>query len=576
MGVSSSTSRCACWPRKEQRPARGAAGGASAATSTSSSYKEGWETLAAVLAIERRCLRPESEAASAVEGVEDLNVECMMDESRSCYYLCSSLSSPTVIAYYKLHIPDVYLADVHRALVDPDERRLRDSDSEYQCLRPATEENPTEDISFVLRAPWPFSDRDVLQRRWQLSLPPTPTHRVEGMAIAMKSFDDEQIFPQRADRVRAIVHKSAYLLRPESVTGPGLEVVVCQQLDLGGLCPPWAQNFMTRFAVQRSLAWGKDLREHCLRMQCTNFSPAALAPGGGAPETPKAQDQCESIRASLEVAAETPAPVKPKPMVSGEEILSAILAIERCCRGSDSPGPGDSPVKRFPRQEKNDLGAGEDAEDDLEDAITVECLHEGPTSRYCMCGSLDTPVVIGYLRVVLDDVKPWDMWRALVQKEERLMRDPDSEFRVLRKATSGDPTHEEDIAYVWRAPWPFWDRDFLQRRWTFPLQRFQEGEGIAIVMRSLEDEGLCPVREDRVRAFVHKCGYLLRPDSGGGLDLTVCQQVDLGGLCPEWAQDFLTRYTVHRGLQWAEDLRQHCARQHNQRTGSVPKEGTAE
>mmetsp|Transcript_6876 Transcript_6876/g.18315 ORF Transcript_6876/g.18315 Transcript_6876/m.18315 type:complete len:110 (-) Transcript_6876:2-331(-) len=99
-------------------------------------------------------------------------------------------------------------------------------------------------------------------------------------------------------------------------------------------------------------------------------------------------------------------------------------------------------------------------------------------------------------------------------------------------------------------------------------------------MRSFHDGLLLPEREDRVRAFVHKCGYLLRPDrDGGSLEIAVCHQVDIGGICPEWAQDMLTRWTVHRGSQWATDLREHCLERARQRpacrqntASSVPSE----
>nr|QDO16365.1 serine/threonine-protein kinase ATR [Lingulodinium polyedra] len=209
----------------------------------------------------------------------------------------------------------------------------------------------------------------------------------------------------------------------------------------------------------------------------------------------------------------------------------------------------------------------------------MECLLDEATAKYCLCCSLALPTVIGYIRVILSDVHPGDVWRALVTSEERLLREPESEYRVLRGAKQGDATCEEDIAFVMRAPWPFWDRDVLQRRWMLPLPG--SDEGVAIVMRSFEDERLFPKRPDRVRAFVHKCGYLLRPlakrSGGPGLELTVCQQIDLGGLCPEWAQELLVRWAVSRGLQWAEELREHCNRQHSARAdGEAEAEAASE
>ncbi|CAK0851759.1 unnamed protein product [Prorocentrum cordatum] len=106
------------------------------------------------------------------------------------------------------------------------------------------------------------------------------------------------------------------------------------------------------------------------------------------------------------------------------------------------------------------------------------------------------------MRVRLFGVFLRDVLHALVDKdnEERLARDPDSEYRVLRPAPGGDPTLEDrDISFVYRAPWPFWDRDVLQRRWTFPLGG--EGSGcVALVMRSFHDGLLLPEREDLLTA----------------------------------------------------------------------------
>lgn len=203
----------------------------------------------------------------------------------------------------------------------------------------------------------------------------------------------------------------------------------------------------------------------------------------------------------------------------------------------------------------------------LNDEQDVECLMDEPKVKYCLCCCLGSPTVVGYMRVILADVFLNDVCSALLNREERLLRDPDSEYQVLREARKGDPTSEEDVAFVWRAPWPFWDRDVLQRRWVFPLG---DQGGRAVVMRSFDDDTLYPKHAERVRAFVHKCGYLLRPlqtdPEALGVELTVCQQVDLGGLCPDWAQEYITRWAVNHGLTWATELRNHCNR-HRRREG---------
>lgn len=338
---------------------------------------------------------------------------------------------------------------------------------------------------------------------------------------------------------------------------------------MGGLCPAWAQRFVTRFAIQSAVEWSRKIRDHCITMR-------RRREGHHVPEESGSPDP------RRENSGLSRGPSKPQNL-SGNEVLEAILAIERrCCCTEEGFEQGFNALTtpRAPDWFRED-SAGSSVGKTLADAsdLMVECLLDEPTAKYCLCGSLDSPVVIGYIRVLLADVYPGDVWRALVASEERLLRDPTSEYKVLRKAEDGDQTCQEDISFVWRAPWPFWDRDVLQRRWTFPLH---EGEGLAIVMRSIEDDSLLPFREDRVRAFVHKCGYLLRPlersrqeqlakgdpawNGGAGLELTVCQQVDLGGLCPDWAQEVLTRWAVNRGLQWAEELREHCLNQHRMRS----------
>mmetsp|Transcript_12882 Transcript_12882/g.39801 ORF Transcript_12882/g.39801 Transcript_12882/m.39801 type:complete len:638 (-) Transcript_12882:169-2082(-) len=559
------------------------------------SAEEGREILRAVLEIEQCCLGSGTEAgeAAAASPVEDLSVDCMLDEPDKRYFLCSSLSSPIVIACFWLRFDDVYLEDIRLALTGKKERQLRDADSEYQVLRGADAGDPTEfeEVSYVFRVPWPFSDREVLQRRWQLPLGGPG----EGLAVVMRSFDDDALFPRRQDRVRAVVHKAAYMLRPlrapvdgakpagtqvpggsaaspteacrQAEDSPGLEFVVCQQIDIGGLCPAWAQRFLTRFAVQSGVEWSKKLREHCITMHRRR---AGELPDGTEQEaTPTSQGRLASKGRRARY-------------MTGQEVLKEILAIERHCCDAQAGAEQGVTLSGFATPSDDSLEKEEMEREDvsLDEAasLAVEVLLDEPSAKYCLCGGLDSPVVIGYIRVLLADVYPGDVWRALVATEERLMRDPQSEYEVLRKAQIGDPTCEEDISFVWRMLWPFCDREVLQRRWTFPLRG---GEGLAIVTRSIEDEALLPPREDRVRAFVHRCGYLLRPlergrpeqlaegdpawGGGAGLELTVCQQVDLGGLCPGWAQEVLTRWAVGRGLSWAEELREHCLAQHRTR-----------
>jgi len=595
--LSAERQRCACctaWPPPVRwawaRQAKGAAAPADEAgsllssSSSSSPAAEAHAILEEVLAIEHQCFGPG--AGSPDDGLEQkLTVDCMHDEPDVKYYLCSSATSAVVIGYLRLQLPGFFIEEVRRAIVVPEERRMRDSDAEYQVHRQAKPGDPfrQEDFSYALKTPWPFQDREVLQRRWQL-----PLGEAGGVAIVGRSFEDETVLPQRSDRVRAVAQKAAYLFRPLGADasgavaaggpgpGPGLELAICQQLDLGGIVPAWAQRLCSRLAVQRSVEWGAKLKEHCLRMR----EKEELASATTASADP----------ASVQPPAERSMQERP---MTGQQVLDAIFEIERVCCGCGiassgmpdgdatdatqaSDALGASPTRAADAAAAAEAGAKGAAPEGAADpaavlpesgdcAYKVECLLDEPDVKYCLCSSLESPIVTGYLRVILHDVYPGDVWGALVKKEERLLRAPDSEYQVLREGRPGDPSLEEDVAFVWRAPWPFWDRDVLQRRWTFPLHG---SEGLAIVMRSFTDDELLPEREDRVRAFVQKAGYLLRPMNEGfhemGVELTVCQQVDLGGLCPEWSQEVLTRWAVSRGVQWSEDLRAHCRRRHDE------------
>merc|ERR1719223_2017306 len=119
-----------------------------------------------------------------------------------------------------------------------------------------------------------------------------------------------------------------------------------------------------------------------------------------------------------------------------------------------------------------------------------------PNVRYCATGGRSSPTVVAYLRVRLHDVKLGDAWWALVSSEERRDREPGSEYAVLSQAREADPTREEVLTYVMRSPWPFLDREVLQRRWQLPLVDDARGLGIAVVMHSFEDENLLPASEE--------------------------------------------------------------------------------
>lgn len=507
---------------------------------------EGHRILSSILAIEQRCLGSldagrKQTGTSNVGALNELLVECFLNEPDKKYFLCHSPSSPTVIAYFGLRLQDVHADEVHRAIVDLKERQIRDSDAEYRVHQTAREGDVTkqEAVSHVLHAPWPFADREMLQHRWQLPLDGV----AGGLAIVLRSFEDADLFAGHPERVRATVHLSANLIRPFSADSadkaPGLDLAVCQQVDVGGLVPTWAQRLLSRFAVERGLDWGRKLKEHCVTMRRLRAEDSrALLSIDGDTARISGPKRPESLVPSVQA---------PKETLNAVEVLQEILEIEKRCSLASTHQSGVGPWNY-----SYDL----DGDDNVDN---VECLLDEPHAKYCLCCGLDSPVVVGFICVVLYDVYLDDVRSALLNREERLLRDPDSEYQVLREANEGDPHSEEDIAFVLRAPWPFWDRDVLQRRWILPLC---DPGGIAVITRSFTDDALFPEHEERVRAYIHKCGYLLRPlavDPGGaGVEVTVCQQVDLGGLCPDWAQEYITRWAVSHGLTWAEELRRHC------------------
>lgn len=522
----------------------------------------GWGVLAEVLEIELRCLataglapRASGDAAgecgevvpspASQEAVAGPAAEVLLNEPNARYCICAVPDSPLVVCYFRVRLDDVHIGDAWHALVDSEERRVREPDTEYEVLQEAKADDPTseEALRYVMRAPWPFADRDVLQRRWQLPLVDFDGESEGGklgIAIVMQSFDDAALVPLHPSRVRARISKSACLLRAQGEDG--VEISFCQQLDLGGRCPPWAQSLVTRFAVQSAIRWAETLRGHCGMMRDHRhrhgrevgdmWKEGGLLSGGPGRVPPP-----------------TTAAPRPPAEPTGEELLEKILAVEQLCLGQ-----GDGPPGEF---------------------LQAQCLMDGPV-RYFVCASLSSPVVTGYIQATLPSVRIGDAWSALVTTEERLIRNPDSEYTIFQEAQPDDPQRKEVLRYVMKAPSPFWDRDVLQRRWQLPLPGAEGGiPGLAIVMRSIEDDSIFGPRDDKVRSFVHKCGYLLRPTDEGGLNIVCCQQLDMGGLCPAWAQSFLTRMLVQKGNQWVEELKVHCAKMQARRSAEGREVGDA-
>merc|ERR1711870_93540 len=78
-------------------------------------------------------------------------------------------------------------------------------------------------------------------------------------------------------------------------------------------------------------------------------------------------------------------------------------------------------------------------------------------------------------------------------------------------------------------------------------------------MKSISDENILPEQPGRIRAFVHKAAYIMRPNKADrGLELTVCNHSDPGGIVPAWSQSILTRFAAQRAQQWSNKLHEHC------------------
>lgn len=247
-----------------------------------------------------------------------------------------------------------------------------------------------------------------------------------------------------------------------------------------------------------------------------------------------------------------------------EDILSSILDIEMSCR-SGSPHSLDMDASM----------ANGDAQ------YETVCLVDDPDFRYCVCYSYESPMVIGYLWTRFPDVLPSLLLQAILSQDERSKWDVQACFTVRKSAEEGDATNESIFSTLMRAPWPFWDRETLQKRWTLPIPS-ASGAGTAVVCQSITDDRYLPPNQGRVRAHVIKSATLLRPLKAfrpppppqrksifsrqslpapieePGVELTVCAQLDLGGLIPQWAQALLSRVASQRGRSWAERLHQHC------------------
>lgn len=249
-------------------------------------------------------------------------------------------------------------------------------------------------------------------------------------------------------------------------------------------------------------------------------------------------------RVDICLADPTPCAVE-KRQQEAQERLATLLAIERRCRG----------------------GARGSAERSVADDLTVEDILKEDTAQLWFCHSKTCPFVIGCLWCRIPGVSVEDAVQAIQNPKQRISWDGDSfsSFEVLREHDPADPTREDVVFTVIPVPRPVRNREILQYRWQVPLA---DG-GQALLMKSFEDSALKPVDPQRVRAFTHLSGYILRPVPGepgkaGGqrtdLEIVVVSQCDLGGALPGWFQNLARRMAKHRCVAWGGKLREHCQR----------------
>jgi len=256
----------------------------------------------------------------------------------------------------------------------------------------------------------------------------------------------------------------------------------------------------------------------------------------------EAASECDSPRRQPDCRAPEPAPAAPRER-GVQAKLEELLAIERRCRSGG-----------------NGKGHAED--------LQVETILSEERSQLWFCHSKECPFVIGCMRCVLDSVPIEDAVQAIQSPEHRPRWDAESFkiFELVRPHDLSDPTREDAIYTVMPAPRPVRDREILQHRWQVALPG--GGGGQALIMQSFEDNELRAPDPQRVRAFTHLSGYILRPlpDTGGqvspsrpsSLEVVVISQCDLGGALPGWFQNLARRLAKRRAVNWAHKLGEHC------------------
>ena len=272
-------------------------------------------------------------------------------------------------------------------------------------------------------------------------------------------------------------------------------------------------------------------------------------------------------------------PSLPEEGSSPAELLRSLLRIERmCCPLSSAAfASGDKSLSNADLTDSGTKGSDDDT-------MSIKVLVDEPDMRFCICHDAESPVIIACLWTRLKGASVEDVTASLCQ--ERAQWDAGGENTLLQNAQPEDEMMEEIYQSIITCPRPFWDREILKRQWRLPLNS-PHGTGCALVSRSMEDAAV-PKDPDRVRAFVHKAGALLRPSpqesetetesehslhianspSFTGSELTSCSQIDMGGLIPSWATNYLSSTVSGKAVRWTKDLQRHCDARNGQE--SVP------
>jgi len=227
---------------------------------------------------------------------------------------------------------------------------------------------------------------------------------------------------------------------------------------------------------------------------------------------------------------------------AAEELLEQLRVIERRCRGSAACGASDELYSNLSEADAD-----------------VECLLRDDTSQFWVCRTDGCAVVTVCAYFRLNSVTMEDAVEAIRIPKERLKWDGANlkELEILGDGDIEDPSAGQIVRCVVNAPRPLKAREMLQRRWQLPLP----GGGQAFVLRSFDDQSVCPLRPDRyVRAFTHLSGYLLRPldADGRNIELTMISRCDIGGVVPAWIQNFVRRLAKQEVVKFSKLLKAHC------------------